>query len=415
MSIVCVRGDSKLDEKDLRAHLAAMLRLENVAVLLGSGASVAAGGLTVLQLWKDFIRKHNESAVRFANEGFVVQEDREIINFEGNNQRELPNLEMLLDRLEIARIDWHRRKPASRNLKVFQSDISLLLQSVVKAAILNENCWQNAPAFDQLPYHVKMLQRLVGARQPGQASPWVFTTNYDLAVEWAAESVGIHVHTGFVGVHNRTFSPQSFDLGYRNINARGEARFGCNDLYLAKLHGSLTWESKSNEYRELSASEAWPKLSDIASGKKAVDTSSSMVFPRAAKYLQTVGFLSGELFRRFSDFLAKPQSAIILTGYSFGDDHINRLLRSALLNPTLQIVAFLPEFLGTDEAKLAQLKPEVKRLLSLKSPRLTFVGGGESAYFNNMVDLLPDPMLYDLKEQEFRDRIEAMSGDKNAE
>ena len=414
MSIVCVRGDSSLDEQDLRAHLASVLRLENIAVLLGAGASVAAGGLTIFQLWEDFLLHHQDSAIRFANNGFIKLEETKIENFGGDSQCEIPNIEVLLDRLEIAQIDWQRRMPSSRKLKIFQKDICILLQCVIKAAILNEDSWKKAPASDQLPYHTKLLQRLVGARQPGQASPWVFTINYDLAVEWAAESIGIHTHTGFVGIHNRTFSPQSFDLGYRNINAKGEARFGCNDVYLAKLHGSLTWESQNNEFRELPAFEAWPKLRDIISGKKAVDQS-LMVFPRAAKYLQTVGFLSGELFRRFSDFLAKPQSCIVLVGYSFGDDHINRLLRSALLNPTLQIVAFLPEFIGTEKAELIQLKPEVQRLLSLKSPRLTFVGGGTNVYFDKMLDFLPDPMLYDLKEQEFRDKIKLMSGSKNAE
>lgn len=414
MSIVCVRGDSTLDEEGLRAHLAGMLRLENISVFLGAGVSVTAGGLTILQLWKDFLSRYRDSAIRFANEGFIDVDDTVLANFEGNGWRQAPNIEVLLDRLEIAQIDWQRRKPTSRNLKIFKNDISLLLQSIVKAAILNESSWQNAPAFDQLPTHVKLLQRLVGARQPGQASPWVFTTNYDLAVEWAAESVGIHTHTGFVGIHNRIFSPQSFDLGYRNINAKGEARFGCNDVYLAKLHGSLTWKSQNNEYRELSASEAWPTLRNIVSGKETVDES-MLVFPRAAKYLQTVGFVTGELFRRFSDFLAKPQSCIVLTGYSFGDNHINRLLRSALLNPTLQIVAFLPEFVGTTEADLNYLKPEVKQLFALKSPRLTLVGGGESAQFSKMVDLLPDPMLYDLKEQEFRERINALSKGDDAE
>ena len=409
MSIVCLRGDTSLNEQDLRAQLAAMLRLENIAVLLGAGASVGAGGMTMMQLWKDFIHHHHDTAQRFANDAFIAQEDTNIANFESDTPRELPNIEILLDQLEMAQIDWSRRKPASRNLKTFKTDIRLLLKSVVKAAILDEHAWKKTPSLDRLPYHVKLLQRLVGARQPGQASPWIFTTNYDLAVEWAAESVGIHTHTGFVGIHNRIFSPQSFDLGYRNINAKGEARFGCNDVYLAKLHGSLTWENTDGEYRELAASEAWPNLSDIINGKKAVDES-LMVFPRAAKYLQTVGFLSGELFRRFSDFLARPQSSIILTGYSFGDDHINRLLRSALLNPTLQIVAFLPEFSG---AEAEQLKPEVKRLLALKSPRLTFVGGGKNAYFNNMVEFLPDPMLYDLKEQEFREKIKALSGDND--
>ncbi|MFT0851370.1 SIR2 family anti-phage-associated protein [Achromobacter sp. F4_2707] len=414
MSIVCLRGDTELNEQDLRAHLVAMLRLENTAVLLGAGASVPSGGMTIMQLWKQFIRDHADTAKRFADGGFIAQEDAVLASFEAANPRNLPNIEALLDQLEMAKLDWTRRLASSRNLKIFKKDIEALLKCVVKAAVLDANAWGKPPAYDRFPYHVKLLQRLVGARQPGQASPWVFTTNYDLAVEWAAESIGIHTHTGFVGIHNRTFSPQSFDLGYRNINAKGEARFGCNDIYLAKLHGSLTWQCTDGEYRELASSEVWPKLKAIIDGVDAVDET-LMVFPRAAKYLQTVGFLSGELFRRFSDFLAKPQSCIILAGYSFGDDHINRLLRSALLNPTLQIIAFLPEFMGTEPAELAGLKPEVRRLLALKSPRLTFVGGGEAAYFNHMVDLLPDPMLYDLNEQEFRERIKAMSGGDDAE
>lgn len=414
MGIVCLRGDTILNEQGLRAHLAAMLRLENTAVLLGAGASVAAGGMTIAQLWKNFISEHTDAAKRFSKGGFIEPEDAVLASFEGTSPREIPNIENLLDSLEMAKIDWFRRKPTSRNLKVFRTDIALLLKCVIKAAILDEKEWNKAPTPARFPYHVKLLQRLVGARQPGQASPWIFTTNYDLAVEWAAESVGIHTHTGFVGIHNRTFSPQSFDLGYRNINAKGEARFGCNDIYLTKLHGSLTWRRTNGEYRELAAPEAWARLKNIIDGEEAVDES-LMVFPRAAKYIQTVGFLSGELFRRFSDFLARPQSCIIVAGYSFGDDHINRLLRSALLNPTLQIIAFLPEFMGTEPKQLEALKPEVKRLLELNSPRLTFVGGNESAYFNCMVDFLPEPMLYDLKEHEFRQRISELSGDQNVE
>ena len=117
MTIVCLRGDTALDEQDLRAHLAAMLRLENTAVLLGAGASVAAGGMTIMQLWKDFIRDHADTAIRFSNDGFIAQEDTVLTNFERDNPRALPNIEILLDQLEMAQLDWHRRKPASRNLK----------------------------------------------------------------------------------------------------------------------------------------------------------------------------------------------------------------------------------------------------------------------------------------------------------
>lgn len=164
MSIVCLRGDTELNEQALRAHLAAMLRLENTAVLLGAGASVPAGGMTIMQLWKQFIRDHADTAKRFADGSFIAQEDAVLANFEGANPRELPNIEALLDKLEMAKLDWTRRLASSRNLKVFKKDIETLLKCVVKAAVLDENAWGKPPAYDRFPYHVKLLQRLVGAQ-----------------------------------------------------------------------------------------------------------------------------------------------------------------------------------------------------------------------------------------------------------
>lgn len=49
-----VRGRRPLNEDEFRAHLALCTRLENVAVLLGAGASVGVGGHTMARLWQDF-------------------------------------------------------------------------------------------------------------------------------------------------------------------------------------------------------------------------------------------------------------------------------------------------------------------------------------------------------------------------
>ncbi len=395
MSIIGKRGgESILDEKDLRVHIANLLRLENVGIFLGSGASVDAGGKTVPKVWDNFEEDYNDSVEKFQNFGFIEQQN--------NNP---PNVEELLDSLEIARIDWKRRDPESQELIEFEADIANLHRCLLEASILSPAKWENPDyKVDGLNHHIKLLQRTIGARQPGQPSPWIFTVNYDLAVEWAAETVGIHVHTGFLGIHNRIFSPQSFDLGFQNTQSRGEARFGNNDVYLVKLHGSLTWH-KSNEldYRELAAKEAWPEIGKIIKGNGNLDDS-IMVFPRASKYLQTTGYHAGELFRRFSDFLSRPQSCLLMFGYSFGDNHLNRIVKSALLNPTLQIVIFLPEI----EQEINGFQCEnlfITELLALESPRITFIGGGEKAYFDKAVKLFPDPALYDLAEKELRERM----------
>lgn len=404
MDIQCYRGGVRLTQEDLIVHLAASLRLENVGVLLGAGSSVSAGGQTIKDLWGAFIMTHPDFAAWLTENNFITDEQSRV--GEGNSIN-APDVEKLLDEIEIAKLDVKRRDIAQAAFGQINDVSTALNQFVVRAAILNPNAWHDRPNIKDFGSHASLLQKLVGARQPGQPSPWVFTTNYDLAIEWSAEASGIHTHTGFTGIHNRIFSPQSFDVGLRNILASGEARFGCNDIYLAKLHGSLTWKLRNGDFYEHSASEMWSDINAVFEHNAPVNES-LMVLPRAAKYTQTVGFLSGELFRRFSDFLAKPQSSLLISGYSFGDDHINRLLKSALLNPTIQLIIFVPEFAGYSEQGLDSLKPQLRQLLEIKSPRVTVVGSGPNVHFNEFVKMLPDPMLFDLKEFELREKIRDM-------
>lgn len=389
MPFVAIRGSTPVkDEIELQAHLASLLRLENTGLLLGSGASCSAGGKTMAGLWSDFCSASREDSDWLHENGFMTPN----VIFGGSGG--VPNVEALIDSIEVALAEWRRQeKPEVKNLEKVRAS---LFRAVVRAALLNDEWWEAIDGaesdVEQLKYHRTILQKIVSARQPGQASPWVFTTNYDLAVEWAAESIDLQVVNGFLGVHSRRFSPQSFDLGFRNTLARGEARFGCYNIYLAKLHGSLSWEEHNEQLYEVAAPLAWQKIRKFLSDTRETELG-LMVLPRAAKYLQTVGFILGELIRRFSEFLSKPQTSLIISGYSFGDEHINRLLRSALLNPTLQLVIFFPGFDGNPSAP--SLPDALRKLLSLKNPRVTVVGGGEEAFLNKLADHLPDPLLYD--------------------
>lgn len=423
MPIVACRGATPImDEVELKAYLASVLRLENVGLLLGAGASCSAGGQTMKQLWRSFL--HNEPAsaewlltnnfISAAQRGHRVPPPPPVPGLPGQapppppppvwaEPTETPNVERLADALEITILEWVRSKNA--NLTHAKRARAALFRSVMNASILKREWWgthSGVDAANELATHRAVLQKLTSARQPGQAAPWVFTTNYDLAVEWAAESVDMQVINGFLGTHNRRFSPQSFDLGFRNVQARGEARFGVYNIYLAKLHGSLTWKQQAENFYELPATQAWTEISAFIGG--AGDEHNYLVLPRAAKYLQTVGYILGELLRRFAEFMARPQTALIIAGYGFGDEHINRLIRSALLNPTLQLVIYLPEFSGLDQAD--GLTPAVKQLLELRNPRVTIVGGGEGAYFSKLAEQLPDPTIYDESLADLRHKLE---------
>lgn len=390
MSLIAIRGATVLtDETDLQAYLAALLRLENIGLLLGAGASCSAGGLTMLELWDAFVTTSPDDAAWLKEQNFILENA-----LAADDVRVTPNVEALVDTLEIALIEWKRRGYCG--VVDIERVRASLFRAVVRAALLKEEWWDSVEGaesdVEELKHHRTILQKLVSARQPGQSSPWVFTTNYDLSVEWAAESIDLQVMNGFLGVHSRRFSPQSFDLGFRNTQARGEARFGVYNIYLAKLHGSLTWQEHNEQLYEVPAPLAWKKIHGFLSNQNETELG-FLVLPRAAKYLQTVGFILGELLRRFSEFLSRPQTSLLICGYGFGDEHINRLLRSALLNPTLQLVIYFPGFDGNIDS--AGLPKALRKLLSLKNPRVTVIGGGQAAYLAKLAAHLPDPIIYD--------------------
>lgn len=422
MPFAAIRGASALaDEVELEAHLASLLRLENVGLLLGAGASVAAGGLTMVALWNHFVDQCPVDAAWMVEHGFIEA------TAAADQNRVAPNIERLIDSVEIALSDWSRQAkkfeenifdyaPGEEELQQSLTDLreakAALNRTVVSAALLQPDWWVSPSGVESddvgLASQRTILQKLVSARQPGQSSPWIFTTNYDLAIEWAAESIDLQVSNGFLGVHTRRFSPQSFDLGFRNTQARGEARFGVYNIYLAKLHGSLTWKEEKGQVFEVPASLAYQRIEEFMAMRDGTELG-LMVMPRAAKYMETVGYVLGELFRRFAEFMSKPQTCLILCGYGFGDEHINRLIRSALLNPTLQLVIYSSGFNGnpTDEA----IPSALRKLISLNNPRVTVVGGGSRyAYIDSLARNLPDPLLYDEDMRRFektlRDNLE---------
>lgn len=400
------RGGKWLSQDELEAHLATVIRLENIGVLMGAGCSINSGGKTMNGLWDSFCAEYPESLVTLQTEGFV------------DSTIKSTNVEALLDSLEITLMEWHR---VSRPKKIMQLTKARndLRRSVIKAALLSKKWWQDACTVcdgSQLQTHRSLLQRLTASRQPGQCAPWFFTTNYDLALEWAAESMGLRVMNGFEGIHHRVFSPHAFDLGLSNMLARGEARFGTYGIYVAKLHGSLTWRMSEDclDCFEVPSRQAWEEMQPFLNGQTEDSVKCPMVFPSAAKYAQTVGFVMGELFRRFTEFLSRPQTCLLVMGYSFSDEHLNLVLSRALQNPTLQLVICIPELIrdGNGFRYCRGTNRWVEKIYSLHSPQVTIIGDGMTAYFQNVLEYLPDPVIYDEYAQKMKKLLRELKDEK---
>lgn len=393
-----VRGNRVLNQDELRAHLIQVFRLENVGVLLGAGASKGAGGLLVSELWNHFATTAPND-VQWCKRHKFLPDD-----FPASP----PNIEKFSDTLADAEKEWERLRTSASSPKKRWPDLEGLhgamravRRSVVHAARLDDSLWDlpsGQAARDRLADHRRLLTRVVASRQPGQSSSTVFTVNYDLALEWAAETLGIEPKTGFQGVHRRRFSPQTFDLVPRNALARGEASLGSYAVSIVKLHGSLTWrvEEETGDLIEHPAGHLDQSFRDFISGK-AADLPTHMIYPSSAKYRQTIQFVFGELFRRFNEFLARPQAALFVCGYSFCDDHLNRIILAGLLNPTLQVIIYYREMEDQNGALVLKdsAPTQLKSLFDLRLPRVTFVGGGDAANFSSMTEDFPDPATTD--------------------
>ncbi|EKG4527681.1 SIR2 family protein [Escherichia coli] len=404
--MVIYQGGKIISEDDFYSHLYSLCQLDNVGVLLGAGASVGCGGQTMKQVWQSFKYEHPD-LLNLLLEKYLLVDKTE-------SEKDIVNVELLIDEvtkfLSVAKT--RRNEDEQKEISLI---LSALYKQVTRAALLTgeEFGCKNQGKKKQFKFHKELISKLISNRQPGQSAPALFTTNYDLALEWAAEDLGIQLFNGFSGLHTRQFYPQNFDLAFRNVNAKGEARFGHYHAYLYKLHGSLTWyQDDFLMVNEISASQAYDNyIKNIINGD-GFYYGQHLIYPGANKYSHTIGFVYGEMFRRFGEFLSKPQTALFINGFGFGDYHINRMVFGALLNPSFHVVIYYPELKNAldkvSRGVASEGEKAIDALKNMQFNQVTIVGGGSDAYFDSFVKHLPYPVLFP-RENTVDDLVEAIS------
>ena len=73
-------------------------------------------------------------------------------------------------------------------------------------------------------------------------------------------------------------------------------------------------------------------------GLKDVDANRLMIYPNSAKDRETSEYPYVELFRDLAAAVCRPNSTLVTYGYSFGDEHINRVIRDMLTIPSTHLV-----------------------------------------------------------------------------
>lgn len=145
----------------------------------------------------------------------------------------------------------------------------------------------------------------------------LFTTNYDFLFELGLESKEVPYYDGFCGSLRPFFNPESVE----------DFSFLANQTKLWKIHGSLGWHfDKDTE-----------KIVRVNS-----DVNDILIYPSSLKYKDSKKQPYESLLDRLSNFIKQDDTILITCGYSWGDEHINSRIISALkTNTTSHVIGLL--------------------------------------------------------------------------
>lgn len=145
----------------------------------------------------------------------------------------------------------------------------------------------------------------------------IFTTNYDYLFEVAFEHKSLPYYDGFTGSYEPFFDGQSVD----------DMCFLPKQTKLWKIHGSLGWHYDKERGRVL---------------RRAPGNDDILIYPSTLKYDQSRKQPYTALGDRLSNFIKQDDTILIVCGYSFGDEHINERINTALsMNPLGQVYVLL--------------------------------------------------------------------------
>lgn len=279
----------------LRRELADLLTSPNLLVLAGAGASRSARDENGEEQAPTMERLWNECCSLLPAEEF----NRLLADVRYDPDQQGENIEYLLSQCQLASGFVEENQSIVDFIKDSEEKILELCRFVNDRTNLN--------------VHENFLRR-IARRPPRKPRTLVVTTNYDLCFETAAARAGFVIFDGF------SFgSPQRFDASYfsydivRNTSEPTDGGYVPNVFYLAKLHGSVNWDSSGNQLTKLDSPH-----------------SPTLIYPRSSKYELSYKPPYFELMSIFQTNLKKSDLTVVVIGFGFNDDHISAPIMTAL-------------------------------------------------------------------------------------
>lgn len=332
-------GPEKLRPR-IEPWLTSLFQSEHLALLVGSGLTHAVHRMATGSGLPGMDRV---TFTEFDNEINIAakQSAKAAGRSEGNIEDQIRVANELVRGLEIAA---NSIETLPEKLIALKADLKKVLQDFASSILKGEAGLITAKedalnrAFNYLVSFLMSFASRTGTRDRLQ----LFTTNYDRYLEAGSEMAGLHLLDRFVGSLSPIFrsSRLDVDMHYNPPGIRGEPRYLEGVARFTKLHGSLDWVDSCDSIRRIGlpfgADDIAPYLK--APGLKGVETGHLMIYPNSAKDRETAAYPYVELFRDFAAAVCRPNSTLICYGYSFGDEHINRVVEDMLTIPSTHLV-----------------------------------------------------------------------------
>ncbi len=380
-------GSEKLRSR-IEPWLTSLFQTDHLSLLVGSGLTNAVHRMATDQ------SPQGMGKVKFGTYDKEISEEAKRTakasgRADGNLEDQIRVANELLRGLEVLSSSDEKAKEGAAAI---QDDLERIFKEFAAAILKGENGVVTAPpsmreaAFNYLVSFLMSFASRTGTRDRLQ----IFSTNYDRLLEAGADIAGLRLIDRFVGTLAPIFrsSRLDIDIHYNPPGIRGEPRYLEGVARFTKLHGSLDWISSSNNiYRTgipFGASQFEAYLN--APGLEGADATKMMIYPNSSKDRETAGYPYVELFRDFAAAVTRPNSALVTYGYSFGDEHINRVIEDMLTIPSAHLVVI------SYDDPLGRIMQMYKKLG--RHAQITLLLGDHLGDFRTLVDnYLPKPAI----------------------
>lgn len=369
-------SENKKNSQEMRLKIKKYLELENVSVLAGAGTSFHLGAPIIREVPEELKPECKDSITKYF----------------GENAN--PSYEDLFNCLQADKFLKEKRGESIDDINNIMAEMQKWLfdNCNTQKTTLN-NLYEKDSLLVNNRYHYhevfikKLLQRPNNLKRAN-----LFTTNYDMAFDYALDNLGVHYINGFSGIHNRCFRPEvyDYDIYYPGQSVSGKVHRAEKVLRYYKMHGSLSWVAT-----ESSPSNVYGIQERTMDGffEPQIDKQ-IMIYPCVSKKTFTLDLPYSELFRQFAQAITQPQSVLFCIGYSFFDEHINDIIYQALSIPSFTLI-----IANFDKDNFKDNKP-LQQLRELNDPRIIILNptdSEQSTFVGFVKNVMPD--LYEENEQ----------------